>query len=204
VRAVVPDVAFAQIDLVGPTVSGELARTGALALSAAMLAMLVYIWLRFEWHFAAAAIAVLALDVTKTLGGIVLTGWEVNLPTVVALLTLIGYSVNDKVVVFDRVRETLMRVQTAGFPAVVDRSLNQVLARCRFTSGTTLAALVPMAVWGGPAVAGFALPMIAGVIVATASSLLVAGPLLVRMARPAAPATGTAGEHADAASVKSP
>ncbi|MBL4916832.1 protein translocase subunit SecD [Szabonella alba] len=182
IRSVVPDVSFDQIELVGPTISGELAWTGALALSAAVLAMLVYIWLRFEWHFAVSAILVLALDVTKTLGVIALVGWEVNLTTIVALLTLIGYSVNDKVVVFDRVRENLMRVQKAGFAAVVDRSLNQVLARCIFTSGTTLAALIPMALWGGPAVAGFAWPMIAGVVIATASSLFVAGPLLVWMA----------------------
>jgi SecD/SecF fusion protein len=182
-RAVVPDVTFDQIDLVGPTIGGELAWTGALALSAAVLAMLVYIWMRFEWHFAASSIAVLALDVTKTFGVIAAFGWEVNLTTIVALLTLIGYSVNDKVVVFDRVRENLTRVQKAGFDAVVDRSLNQVLARCIFTSGTTLAALVPMAIWGGPTVAGFALPMIAGVVIATASSIFVAGPLLVWMAR---------------------
>lgn len=182
-RAVVPDVTFDQIDLVGPTIGGEFAWTSALALSAAVLTMLVYIWLRFEWHFAASSVVVLALDVTKTLGVIAAFGWEVNLTTVVALLTLIGYSVNDKVVVFDRVRENLSRVQTAGFPAVVDRSLNQVLARCVFTSGTTLAALIPMAIWGGPTVAGFALPMIAGVVIATASSIFVAGPLLVWMAR---------------------
>ena len=98
-------------------------------------------------------------------------------------VSVVVYSVNDKVVVFDRVRENLTRVQTAGFPAIVDRSLNQVLARCLFTSGTTLAALVPMALWGGAPVAGFALPMIAGVIIATVSSLLVAGPLLAWMAR---------------------
>ncbi|MBK5925981.1 protein translocase subunit SecF, partial [Rhodobaculum claviforme] len=183
VRAVVPGVAFEQIDLVGPTISGELAWSGALALSAAVLAMLVYIWLRFEWHFAASAIAVLALDVVVTLGVIALAGWEVNLTTVVAVLTLIGYSVNDKVVVFDRVRENLTRVQRVGLAGVVDRSLDQVLARCVFTSGTTLAALIPMAIWGGPAVAGFAWPMIAGVLIATTSSLLVAGPLLVWMAR---------------------
>ena len=90
----------------------------------------------------------LALDVTKTLGVIAAMGWEVNLTTIIALLTLIGYSVNDKVVVFDRVRENLSRVQTAGFPAVVDQSLNQMLARCIFTSGTTLAALIRMAIWG--------------------------------------------------------
>lgn len=182
-RAVVPDVRFDQIELVGPTISGELAWVGGLALTAAVLAMLVYIWVRFEWHYAASAIVVLVLDVTKTLGVIAAVGWEVNLTTIVALLTLIGYSVNDKVVVYDRVRETLMRVQKAAFPVVVERSLNQVLARCIFTSGTTLAALVPMAIWGGPAVAGFAWPMIAGVIIATGSSLFVAGPLLVWMDR---------------------
>ncbi len=191
-RAVVPDLVFEQIDLVGPTIGAELAWTGALALSAAVLAMLVYIWLRFEWHFAASSIVVLALDVTKTFGIIAAFGWEVNLTTIVALLTLIGYSVNDKVVVFDRVRENLSRVQTSGFAAVADRSLNQVLARCLFTSGTTLAALIPMAIWGGPTVAGFALPMIAGVVIATASSIFVAGPLLVWMAcRVQAPSTVT-------------
>lgn len=186
VRAVAPDAQFAQIDLVGPTVSGDLARTGALALVAAVAGMLVYIWIRFEWSFAASAILVLALDVTKTVGVIALAGWDVNLPTVVALLTLIGYSVNDKVVVFDRVREGLREAGPADLKTVIDRSLNQVLARCLFTSGTTLAALLPMAIWGGPAVSGFAWPMIAGVVIATASSLFVAGPLLVWMNRPTA------------------
>jgi len=178
VAAVVPEASFAQVDLVGPTVSGELAMTGLLALGLAVLAMLAYIWVRFEWHFAAGAIAVLFLDITKTLGVIALLGWEVNLITVVALLTLIGYSVNDKVVVYDRIRETL--AEDAGRPLadVIDHSLNQVLARCLFTSGTTLLAIVPMAIWGGPAVAGFAWPLIAGVVIATASSLFVAGPVL--------------------------
>ncbi len=173
---------FAQIDLVGPTVSGELASTGLLALGLAVLAMLAYIWVRFEWHFAAGAIAVLFLDVTKTFGVIALMGWEVNLTTIVALLTLIGYSVNDKVVVYDRIRENLA-AGDAPLAEVIDRSLNQVLARCIFTSGTTLAAILPMAIWGGPAVAGFAWPMIAGVTIATASSLFVAGPVLAWLAQ---------------------
>ncbi len=179
----VPGAVFDQIDLVGPTISGELATTGLIALSLAVLAMLAYIWVRFEWHFAAGAIAVLFLDVTKTFGVIALIGWEVNLTTIVALLTLIGYSVNDKVVVYDRIREHL-RGGSADEPLadVIDRSLNQVLARCIFTSGTTLAALLPMAIWGGPAVAGFAWPMIAGVIIATASSLFVSGPVLAWLA----------------------
>ncbi len=178
----VPGAVFDQIDLVGPTISGELATTGLIALSLAVLAMLVYIWVRFEWHFAAGAIAVLFLDVTKTFGVIAVTGWEVNLTTIVALLTLIGYSVNDKVVVYDRIREHLRNDGDAPLADVIDRSLNQVLARCIFTSGTTLAALLPMAIWGGPAVAGFAWPMIAGVVIATASSLFVAGPILAWLA----------------------
>lgn len=181
--SVVPGIAFPQIELVGPSFSADLAWAGALALSLAVLAMLVYIWLRFEWHFALGAIAVLFLDVTKTFGLIALMGWEVNLTTIVALLTLIGYSVNDKVVVYDRIREHLADSGDQPLPRVIDRSLNQVLGRCLFTSGTTIAALLPMAVWGGPAVAGFAAPMIAGVVIATASSLFVAGPVLAWLAR---------------------
>jgi SecD/SecF fusion protein len=180
---VIPDAVFNQIDLVGPTISGELATTGLLALGLAVLAMLAYIWVRFEWHFAAGAIAVLFLDVTKTFGVIALMGWEVNLTTIVALLTLIGYSVNDKVVVYDRIREHLAGGSDEPLADVIDRSLNQVLARCIFTSGTTLAAIVPMAIWGGPAVSGFAWPMIAGVTIATASSLFVAGPVLAWLAQ---------------------
>ncbi|WP_138935052.1 protein translocase subunit SecD [Roseovarius arcticus] len=180
---VIPGAVFNQIDLVGPTISGELATTGLLALGLAVLAMLAYIWVRFEWHFAAGAIAVLFLDVTKTFGVIALMGWEVNLTTIIALLTLIGYSVNDKVVVYDRIREHLAEGGDVPLADVIDRSLNQVLARCIFTSGTTLAAIVPMAIWGGPAVSGFAWPMIAGVTIATASSLFVAGPVLLWLAQ---------------------
>lgn len=180
---VIPDATFDQIDLVGPTIGGELATTGLLALGLAVLAMLAYIWVRFEWHFAAGAIAVLFLDVTKTFGVIALMGWEVNLVTIVALLTLIGYSVNDKVVVYDRIREHLATGGNEPLADVIDRSLNQVLARCIFTSGTTLVAILPMAIWGGPAVSSFAFPMIAGVIIATASSLFVSGPVLAWLAR---------------------
>ncbi|MEE4346149.1 MAG: protein translocase subunit SecD [Paracoccaceae bacterium] len=180
---VVPGVSFPQIDLVGPSFSADLAWAGGLALALAVFAMLAYIWLRFEWHFALGAIAVLFLDVTKTFGLIALMGWEVNLTTIVALLTLIGYSVNDKVVVYDRIREHLREDGAMPLTQVIDRSLNQVLGRCLFTSGTTVAALLPMAIWGGPAVAGFAAPMIAGVVIATASSLFVAGPVLAWLAR---------------------
>lgn len=182
-NSVIADAVFNQIDLVGPTISAELATTGLLALCLAVAAMLAYIWVRFEWHFATGAIAVLFLDVTKTFGVIALLGWEVNLTTIVALLTLIGYSVNDKVVVYDRIREHLAGGSDAPLADVIDRSLNQVLARCIFTSGTTLAAILPMAIWGGPAVSGFAGPMTAGVIIATASSLFVSGPVLLWLAQ---------------------
>jgi SecD/SecF fusion protein len=192
---VAPQAHFAQIDMVGPTVSGELAVTGLLALGLAVLAMLGYIWVRFDGHFAVGAIAVLFLDVTKTFGLIALMGWEVNLTTIIALLTLIGYSVNDKVVVYDRIREILAEGGGRPLADVIDQSLNQVLARCIFTSGTTLLAIVPMAIWGGPAVAGFALPLIAGVVIATASSLFVAGPVLNWLAR---------GKHAAAAPLAAP
>ena len=192
---VAPQAHFAQIDMVGPTVSGELAVTGLLALGLAVLAMLGYIWVRFDGHFAVGAIAVLFLDVTKTFGLIALMGWEVNLTAIIALLTLIGYSVNDKVVVYDRIREILAEGGSRPLADVIDQSLNQVLARCIFTSGTTLLAIVPMAIWGGPAVAGFALPLIAGVVIATASSLFVAGPVLNWLAR---------GKHAAAAPLAAP
>ena len=119
----------------------------------------------------------------QSVGFIALMGWEVNLTTIVALLTLIGYSVNDKVVVYERIREHLAVGGDEPLADVIDRSLNQVLARCIFTSGTTLAAIVPMAIWGGPAVSGFAWPMIAGVTIATASSLFVAGPVLAWLAQ---------------------
>ena len=195
---VIPDATFDQIDLVGPTIGGELTTTGLLALGLAVLAMLAYIWVRFEWHFAAGAIAVLFLDVTKTFGVIALMGWEVNLVTIVALLTLIGYSVNDKVVVYDRIREHLADGGDEPLEDVIDRSLNQVLARCIFTSGTTLAAILPMAIWGGPAVAGFAWPMIAGVLIATASSLFVSGPVLAWLAtRSPAATSGQTFQQAD-------
>jgi SecD/SecF fusion protein len=152
----VPGAVFDLIDLVSSAISGELATMGLIALGFAVLVTLVYIWVWFEGHFTAGATAVLFLDITKTVGVIAVTGWEVNLTTNAALLTLIGYSVNDKVMVYDRIREHLRAGRDAALADVIERSLNLGLARGIFTSGTTLAALLPMVVWGGPAVAGFA------------------------------------------------
>ena len=166
-------------EVVGPKVSGELARSGVLAVALATLAMLGYIWWRFEWHFAVGAIATLVLDTTKTVGFFALTGLDFNLTAIAALLTIIGYSVNDKVVVYDRMRENLRLYKKMPFRELIDLSINQVLARCIFTSLTTFLAMLPMAIWGGSAVESFAAPMVFGVVIATSSSIFIAAPILL-------------------------
>ncbi|KQS90822.1 MULTISPECIES: protein translocase subunit SecD [unclassified Rhizobium] len=183
VAQVIPDSSFERTEVVGPTISAELARSGFLAVALAMLAILLYIWWRFEWHFAVGAIAVLLLDITKTIGFFALTGIDFNLTAIAALLTMIGYSVNDKVVVYDRMRENLRKYKTMPFSDLIDMSINQVLARCIFTSMATAFSLVPMAIWGGDAVKSFAWPMIFGVIVATTSSIYIGGPILLFLSR---------------------
>ena len=183
VSKVVPDASFERTEVVGPTISAELARSGFLAVALAMLAILFYIWWRFEWHFAVGAIAVLLLDITKTIGFFALTGIDFNLTAIAALLTMIGYSVNDKVVVYDRMRENLRKYKSMPFSDLIDMSINQVIARCIFTSMATAFSLVPMAIWGGDAVKSFAWPMIFGVIVATTSSIYIGGPILLFLSR---------------------
>jgi SecD/SecF fusion protein len=163
----------------GPKISGELAQAGILAVAAATLAMLVYIWWRFEWYFAIGAIATLVLDVTKTLGFFALTGIEFNLTAVAALLTIIGYSVNDKVVVYDRMRENLRREPQMTLRSVIDRSINESLSRCIFTSATAFLAMLPIAIEGGSALASFATPMAFGIVIATSSSIFIAAPMLL-------------------------
>lgn len=174
-----PDSSIESTTVVGPKISAELAEAGVLAVGAAVLAMLVYIWWRFEWYFAIGAIATLVLDVTKTVGFFALTGLEFNLTAVAALLTTIGYSVNDKVVVYDRMRENLQRDPSMPLRNVIDKSINQSLSRCIYTSATAFLAMLPMAIYGGPAVASFAIPMAFGVVIATSSSIFIAAPILL-------------------------
>jgi SecD/SecF fusion protein len=121
----------------------------------------------------------LILDVTKTVGFFALTGLEFDLTAIAALLTLIGYSVNDKVVVYDRMRENMRRFKSLGLREIIDRSINETLGRSLYTSGTALAALLPMAIWGGPAVESFAVPMVFGTVVAASSSVFIAAPILL-------------------------
>lgn len=166
-------------EVVGPKVSDELAKAGILSVVLASLAMLGYIWWRFEWPFAVGAIATLILDVTKTVGFFALTGLDFNLTAIAALLTIVGYSVNDKVVVYDRMRENMRLYKKMSLRDLIDMSINQTIGRCLFTSMTTFLALLPMAIWGGSAVASFALPMIFGVVIATSSSIFIAAPILL-------------------------
>jgi len=174
-----PGVKFDRTDVVGPKVSGELAQSGVLAVVLAALAMLVYIWWRFEWNFAIGAIATLILDTTKMIGFFALFQLDFNLTAIAALLTIIGYSVNDKVVVYDRMRENLRLYKKMPLREVIDMSINQVFARCIYTSVAILLSMLPMAIWGGSAVENFAIPMVFGVVVATTSSIFIAAPILL-------------------------
>ncbi|MBP6013563.1 MAG: protein translocase subunit SecD [Alphaproteobacteria bacterium] len=174
-----PGAAVEKVEVVGPKVSGELATTGVLAVVLACLAMLAYIWVRFQWPFAVGAIATLVLDVTKTAGFMALTGLEFNLTAIAALLTLIGYSVNDKVVVYDRMRENLRLYKSVGLREIIDRSINETLGRSLYASATALVSLLPMAIWGGSAVESFAVPMVFGILVAASSSVFIAAPILL-------------------------
>lgn len=174
-----PDTHFGRTDVTSPKISGELADRGILAVIMASVAMLIYIWIRFEWHFAVGAIVTLALDVTKVVGFFAVTGIEFNMTAIAALLTLIGYSVNDKVVVYDRMRENLKLFPGESLRAIIDRSINETLARSLYTSATAFLAILPMAVWGGPAVQSFAVPMAFGIVVAASSSIFIAAPILL-------------------------
>ncbi|MEO9338209.1 protein translocase subunit SecD [Mesorhizobium sp. SB112] len=166
-------------EVVGPKVSGELAQSGVLAVVLASLAMLLYIWWRFEWNFAVGAIVTLLLDTTKAIGFFAIMGLDFNLTAIAALLTIIAYSVNDKVVVYDRMRENLRLYKKMPLREVIDMSINQVFARCVYTSVAILASILPMAIWGGSAVENFAVPMVFGVLVATTSSIFIAAPILL-------------------------
>lgn len=172
------DASFPRVEMVGPKVSGDFVQASIMAVLLAAAGMLVYLWIRFEYHFALAATLTIALDLTKTIGFFVLAGVEFNLTAVAALLALIGYSINDKVVVFDRVRENLRLTPDKPLLQLLNESITSTLTRTVFTSLTTFLALLPMAIAGGAAVASFALPMLFGIVVGTSSSILIAAPIL--------------------------
>jgi preprotein translocase subunit SecF len=167
-------------EFVGPTVGAELAEKGMLAVGCALLAILIYIWFRFEWQFSIAAIIALGHDVISTIGLFALTAFEFNLATVAAILTIAGYSINDTVVVFDRVRENLRRYKSYEQRDILNKSLNETLSRTVMTSVTTMLALVAIVIFGGAVLRDFALAMIWGVLIGTYSSVFVAVGMLAR------------------------
>jgi preprotein translocase subunit SecF len=188
------DVSYRRVEFVGPKVSGDLFWAGTQAVIYALIAILAYIWFRFEWQFAVGAIIALIHDVVLTLGIFSLLGLEFNLSTVAALLTIVGYSLNDTVVIYDRVRENLRRYKSMALPDLIDRSINETLARTVMTSLTTLLALIALFVFGGPVIRGFTFAMIWGVLVGTYSTIYIASPLLLHLnlrRESVAPATQT-------------
>jgi preprotein translocase SecF subunit len=170
---------YRRVEFVGPKVSEELIEAGFWAVLLAVVAMLAYIWLRFEWQFSVGAVAALVHDVVLTIGMFAATGLEFNLSTIAAILTIIGYSMNDTVVVYDRVRENLRRYKTTDISHILDRSVNDTLSRTTMTSFTTLLALFALFFFGGEVIRGFTAAMIWGVFVGTYSSVFVAAPILI-------------------------
>ena len=173
------DMQVRKVEVVGPTVSGELIQKGATAVALAIAMMLIYIWLRFEWQFSLGAIVALIHDVIITLGMFAVTQLKFELAIIAAILTIVGYSMNDTVVVYDRVRENLRRYKSKPLPELLDISINDTLSRTVMTSVTTLLALISLAVFGGEVLRGFTLAMIWGIVIGTYSSIFVASPFLL-------------------------
>jgi len=172
---------FRRVENVGPKVSSELLKSGIIAIALSLTAMLFYIWIRFEWQFSLGAIIALFHDVIITLGIFSLFSLEINLSIVAAILTIVGYSMNDTVVIYDRVRENLRKFSDIKIFELTNISINETLSRTIITSVTTLLALVSIYLFGGEILKGFSLAMIMGVVFGTYSSIYIANPILVKL-----------------------
>ncbi|MGG7536602.1 protein translocase subunit SecDF [Rhizobium sp. 12,4] len=173
------DYDFRRVEVVGPAISGELTMMATLGVAAALAAILIYIWIRFEWQFAVGAIIATLHDVIIMLGLFVLTGIEFNLTSIAAVLTIVGYSLNDTVVVYDRMRENLERYRKMPLPILIDASINQTLSRTVLTAATTLLALLALYLFGGDVIRSFSFTMLFGVALGTFSSIYIAAPVLI-------------------------
>ncbi len=174
-----PGTRVLQADAVGASVSAELFRNGMLALGISLLMILAYIWFRFEFEFAVSAVITLILDITKTIGFLAITRIQFDLVMVAAILTILGYSTNDKVVVYDRVRENLRKYRSMPLRELIDLSINETLNRTLGTSSTVFLAALPLALFGGGSLSGFATVMLFGIVVGTSSSIFIAAPILL-------------------------
>ena len=191
-----PGTRIVRTETVGAAVSEELFTNGMLALGISLLMILVYIWFRFEWQFAVGAVVTLVLDVTKAIGFLAISRFEFDLVMVGAILTIIGYSTNDKVVVYDRMRENLRKYKTMPLRQLIDLSINETLNRTLGTSMTVFLASLPLALFGGSTLSGFAWVMLFGIVVGTSSSIFIAAPILLflgenRLRRDMAPVVAT-------------
>jgi preprotein translocase SecF subunit len=173
------DYDYRRVEVVGPRVSGELARTGTLAVLFTIAGIMAYIWFRFEWQFAIGAVATLVHDAVLMVGFFAVTQIDFNLSSIAAILTVIGYSLNDTVVIFDRIREILRRYKQMPINEVIDLATNQTLARTIMTSLTLLLALGSLFIFGGEVIRSFTASMLWGIVVATASSIFIGGPILI-------------------------
>ena len=172
------DISFRRVENVGPKVSSELLKSGVISICLALLAMLFYIWIRFEWQFSLGSIVALFHDVIITLGVFSLFSIEINLSIVAAVLTIVGYSMNDTVVIYDRIRENLSKYNNISIIEISDMSVNETLSRTLITSVTTLLALLSIFILGGSILKGFSFAMILGVLIGTYSSIFIASPIL--------------------------
>ncbi|MCP5361867.1 MAG: protein translocase subunit SecF [Hyphomicrobiales bacterium] len=176
-----PDIEYRKVDYVGPQVGHELIQAGAMSLILAIAGMMIYIWMRFEWHFGVGAIMALAHDAVVTLGFFSITGIEFNLASIAAILTVIGYSVNDSVVIYDRIRENLRKFKKMPLEELLNLSINSTLSRTLLTAGSTLVALLALVLFGGEVIRGFSLAVFFGIVVGTYSSIYISAPILIFM-----------------------
>ena len=170
---------YRRTEVVGPRVSADLRRDGTIAVVVSLVLVLIYLWFRFEWQFAVGAVLTTIHDVVLTLGLLSLTQISFDLPAIAAILTIVGYSLNDTVVIYDRIRENLRKYKKMPLDALIDLSINQTLTRTIRTSTTTFLAMLALFVFGGEALRGFNFTMLAGIVIGTYSSIVVAAPLLI-------------------------
>ncbi len=173
------DIEYRKIDFVGPGVGNELIKKGFLAIFLSFAAIMIYIWIRFDWQFGLGAIIALIHDAIMTLGFFAATGLEFNLTSVASILTIIGYSINDSVVIYDRIRENIRRFKSMDLSQLINLSINSTLSRTILTAGTTLTSLVALILFGGDALKSFSLSLFFGIIIGTYSSIYISAPILI-------------------------
>ncbi|KAA2235374.1 protein translocase subunit SecF [Salinarimonas soli] len=196
------DYEFRRVEVVGPRVSGELVQSGTLGVVLAILSVLVYLWFRFEWQFAVGAVVATLHDLVLTIGFFAITQIEFDMTSIAAILTILGYSLNDTVVVYDRIRETLRKYKRMTIYELIDLAVNQTLSRTILTGVTTFLALIALAIFGSEVIKGFAYAMLFGLVVGTYSSVFIAAPMLIYLGlrtTPSADAVAAPGKTPQAA-----